>query len=150
MTVLFFSRLSALSNSMISYLATHIVRPHLLQLLLYQFPVRVESENRIVDCPLGNECQTACVVYRAQITSDNKTHTYVGLTEGPFKKRYSNHKSAMKNETQILSSELSKKIWALKDENKTFHISSNPTHLVTVLRPWSKTSSIKPIFIALR
>ena len=38
---------------MISYLATHIVRPH--QLLLYQFPVRVESENRIVDCPLGHE-----------------------------------------------------------------------------------------------
>ena len=75
------------------------------------------------DCPLGNECLTACVVYRAKVTSDNNTHTYVGLTEGTFKKRYGNHKSAIKNEKQRLSSELSKKIWTLKDENKTFHIS---------------------------
>ena len=60
-------------------------------------------------CPLENKCLTEYVVYRAQVTSGNETSTYIGLTEGTFKKRYTCHKSSFSNEKLRLSSELSKK-----------------------------------------
>ena len=45
-------------NQMISYLAKH-VQPSLLQMLLAMSVARVESQNRIVDCPLGHEVSSA-------------------------------------------------------------------------------------------
>ena len=73
-------------------------------------------------CPLQNKCLTECVVYKAQVTSGNETSTYIGLTEGTFKKRFTGHKSTFSNEKLRLSSELSKKIWSLKDDGKQYNI----------------------------
>ena len=52
--------------------------------------------------------------------SDEKTETYVGLTDTPFKARYANtfNKPAYKNQT-----ELSKYIWELKEKQKNFQLS---------------------------
>ena len=52
----------------------------------------------------------------------NETNTYIGLTEGTFKKRFTSHKSTFSNEKLRLSSELSKKIWSLKDDGKQYNI----------------------------
>ena len=73
-------------------------------------------------CPLQNKCLTECVIYKAQVTSGNETSTYIGLTESTFKKRYTSHESSFSNEKLRLSSELSKKIWSLKDDGKRYNI----------------------------
>ena len=50
-------------------------------------------------CPLPGACTITCVVYRALVTNgnDGTTATYTGLTEPPFKKRVSGHKTDIKN-----------------------------------------------------
>lgn len=75
-------------------------------------------------CPLDGKCLTPSVIYQATVTSaDNtSTNTYVGLTEGTFKTRYANHKSSFKHSNKRLSTELSKHIWQLKDNNINFSI----------------------------
>lgn len=71
------------------------------------------------DCPLNGDCQTANVVYQADITDDGETcRTYVGLSEPPFKLRYRNHQSSMRNRSQSNSTELSKHSWLIKDQGK--------------------------------
>ena len=47
--------------------------------------------------PLPGKCQTDNVVYRATVSTDNATETYVGLTAGELKARYQKHKSDFNN-----------------------------------------------------
>ena len=48
----------------------------------------------------------------------NNTHeTYVGLTENDFKTRYRNHTASFRNIASRNSTELSKYVWSLKDNN---------------------------------
>ena len=70
-------------------------------------------------CPLAGNCLQSSVIYQATVTrKDNKTsQTYVGLTENSFKTRYRNHTSSFRNANNKNSTELSKHIWTLKDEN---------------------------------
>ena len=46
------------------------------------------------DCPLKNNCITSSVIYNANVTtkSDTTGKNYIGLTEGTFKQRYTQHK----------------------------------------------------------
>ena len=46
------------------------------------------------ECPLPGKCQIDKVIYRATVTSRNETQTYVGLTAGEFKGRYSKPKTS--------------------------------------------------------
>ena len=46
----------------------------------------------------------------------------MGLTEGQFKTRYNNHKASFKNEKTKNSTELSKYIWRLKEEDKEYKL----------------------------
>lgn len=76
-------------------------------------------------CPLIGNCLANSVIYQATVTTNNVTkpaQTYVGLTEGTFKKRYSNHKHTFNNTDKRTSTELSAYIWKLKDNNITFSI----------------------------
>ena len=80
------------------------------------------------NCPLDGKCRVSGVVYQATVTSkdheDNKnTETYVGLTDTPFKQRLANHKQSFEKERLKKSTELSKHIWSLKDNNKEYTIS---------------------------
>ena len=43
---------------------------------------------------------------------------YLGLAETTFKERYSNHKSSFNNENSKNSTELSKYVWSLRENNK--------------------------------
>ena len=70
-------------------------------------------------CPLAGNCLQSSVIYQATvIRKDNKTsQTYVGLTENSFKTKYRNHTSSFRHANNKNSTELSKHIWTLKDEN---------------------------------
>ena len=76
------------------------------------------------NCPLNNKCLTTNLIYNAQITSMTATQpttkNYIGLTEGTFKQRYTQHKSTITHRKLSNSTELSKYIWQLKDSNTNF------------------------------
>ena len=76
------------------------------------------------ECPMSNNCLAKSVIYQATVkTSDKRpTQTYVGLTENQFKTRYTNHKASFNNLKKRNSTELSKYIWDLKDNNITYSI----------------------------
>ena len=44
-------------------------------------------------CPIPGKCATVKVIYRATVSTANDVETYVDLTAGPFKARFSKHKS---------------------------------------------------------
>lgn len=71
-------------------------------------------------CPLQGECLTKSTIYQAQVTANGTTETYVGLTEGTFKARYNNHKTSFNNASKRNSTELSKYLWSLKDNNTNY------------------------------
>ena len=74
------------------------------------------------ECPLPGRCQIDKVVYRATVTTNNKTETYVGLTAGSFKKRWSKHKTDFSYSDKRNSTTLSSYIWKLKDENQAHQV----------------------------
>ena len=69
--------------------------------------------------PVPGKCQIDKVIYRATVTSSIEIErlTYVGLTAGEFKERWSKHKTSFKNQNYKNSTTLSTYIWKLKDQN---------------------------------
>ena len=74
------------------------------------------------ECPLGGRCLTSNMVYRACVTSERGSVSYVGICEGSFKQRYSNHKTSFNRRQHINDTELSKYVWSLKEDNVAFNI----------------------------
>ena len=71
-------------------------------------------------CPLQGSCNTQSVIYKATVTTprlDTKK-TYIGLTEGPWKQRYSQHKSSFNNRKYEQNTTLSKFIWNENDRQE--------------------------------
>ena len=64
---------------------------------------------------------TPKVSYQAGLTkhTDDTHKYYLGLAETSFKDRYNNRKSSFRNNSQKNSTELSKYIWSLINENET-------------------------------
>ena len=75
-------------------------------------------------CPLENNCLTPSIVYNAKVTTteDPMGKNYIGLTEGPFKQRYTQHALSFRNRHYANRTKLSKFIWRLKDSNTAFEI----------------------------
>ena len=89
-------------------------------------------------CPLDNKCLTSLLIYQVDVTNnlDNEYKYYLGLAEATFKERYSNHKSSFKNENSKNSTELSKYVWSLRENNKKPSIKWKIVKIV-----YSKTTS---------
>ena len=72
-------------------------------------------------------CERLCIFKpyseRRNTTTTNSTRTYVSLTSNTFKTRYTAHKSTFTNREKESSTELSKHIWKLKEENTPFETS---------------------------
>ena len=81
--------------------------------------VRCNCRNK-KECPLDGKCLMSNIVYRADVISDIEKVSYVGLTEGPFKERFRNHKKTFNNRKYVNDSELSKHVWSLKDSDTNF------------------------------
>ena len=69
------------------------------------------------NCPLNGRCLTKSLVYEAEVKTDTESFRYIGLCEGDFKTRYNTHMSSFRNKKYSNSTELSKKIWTLKNDN---------------------------------
>ena len=75
-------------------------------------------------CPLNGNCLQPAVIYQATVTrkDTNTTETYIGLTANDFKTRYSNHMSSFRHAKNRNSTELSKHVWTLKENNINYSI----------------------------
>ena len=91
------------------------------------------------DCPLNNNCLTTNIVYNAKVTTneDATGKNYIGSTEGTFKQRFTQHKLSFKNNKYSNSTELSKYIWQLKDNNTEYQIQWS---IITAAQPYSNIS----------
>ena len=87
-------------------------------------PPKTCNCRRPAECPMDGNCLKESVIYQATVTTEdnNPPQTYVGLTENSFKTRYSNHKTSFCNSNKRLSTELSKHIWHLRDNNANFKV----------------------------
>ena len=74
-------------------------------------------------CPLDGHCLATGVIYQATVTrlDNDKEETYVGLTAGNFKTRFSLHTSSFRNNRKNATT-LSRHIWDLKDKEIQFKI----------------------------
>ncbi|CAH3145138.1 unnamed protein product [Porites lobata] len=75
-------------------------------------------------CPLNGNCLQPAVIYQATVTrkDTNTTETYIGLTANDFKTRYRNHMSSFRHAKNRNSTELSKHVWTLKENNINYSI----------------------------
>ena len=80
-------------------------------------------------CPHDGNCPQPSVIYQATIKGNNMrkgnnmAETYIVLTENDFKTRYRNHTASFRHAKHRNSTELSKHIWTLKDNNIEHFIS---------------------------
>ena len=88
-------------------------------------------------CPLDNKCLSSSVIYNAQVTTNNTTKNYIGLTEGTSKQRFSQHKSTFMHRKHINSTKLSIYIWQLGDKKQDFNIKWS---IISRARPYSNIS----------
>ena len=73
-------------------------------------------------CPLQGKCLTRNVSYQATVTSKGDIKTYIELLEIPLKERYRNHIKDFNNSKYRNSTEVTKHIWQLKENNKDFEM----------------------------
>ena len=68
-------------------------------------------------CPLNNNCLNTSVIYKANVTTDKDDtgKNYIGLTEGTFKQRYTQHKLSFRNRKYANGTELAKQ-WKLQNK----------------------------------
>ena len=88
-------------------------------------------------CPLDEKCLAQNVVYQATVSTQSSSETYVGLATN-FKERYRNHTASFRHQSKRNDTELSKHIWALKDNNKPFDIK---WRIIKQCRPYSNVSN---------
>ena len=91
------------------------------------------------DCPLNNNCLTTNIVYNAKVTTNEDTtgKNYIGVTEGTFKQRFTQHKLSFKNKKYSNSTELSKYIWQLKDNETDYRVQWT---IITAAQPYNNIS----------
>ena len=74
---------------------------------------------------IGGKCLTPSVVYKAAISTKDIAHqtkNYIGVTAGPFKERFNNHRKSINNFSYRKETKLSKYAWELKEQGMQFDI----------------------------
>ena len=78
---------------------------------------------KLNDCPLDGNCMQAAVIYKADITPErDEEQYYVGLSEPPFKNRWSDHCTSFRYERYRNKSKISGFVWNLKDKGQNCNI----------------------------
>ena len=72
------------------------------------------------NCPLYEKCIRECLVSHAQVDRFDINHikSCYGTCEKSFKEHYNNHTASFRNKNEEKSTESSKYIWELKNNNK--------------------------------
>ena len=73
------------------------------------------------ECPLQGNCMQENVVYQATVATETTMESYAGLASN-FKERYRNHQTSFRHSNKRNETELSKYIWDLKDQKKSFRV----------------------------
>ena len=74
------------------------------------------------NCPLDGKCLHECIVYQANVVTNNECKEYFGTAEGEFKLRYNNHIISFRYKKHEKDTELSKYLWKLKEENADYNL----------------------------
>ena len=74
------------------------------------------------NCPLNGKCLESSLVYEAELKTEDDTFNYIGFTEGTIKDRITKHKTSFKHPHYRNNTELSKKVWELKEGPANFII----------------------------
>ena len=89
-------------------------------------------------CPLEGECLAKSVIYQATVKTERNTReTYVGITAGKVKNRYTNHMSSFRNENQRTVTSLTQFIWSLIDVGERYDVTWN---MIKKARPYFTTN----------
>ena len=86
------------------------------------------SEKRSCSCrvkdngPLDGKCLHECIVYQANVVTNNECKEYFGTAEGEFKLRYNNHTTSFRQKKRVNDTELPKYLWKLKEENTDYNL----------------------------
>ena len=95
------------------------------------------------ECPLMGNCLVKSIIYKATVTTDSDSKSYIGLCETDFKSRWNNHKSSFRHERKRKETALSKYIWDLKDKNTEY---SMKWSIQKKTNPYTKVSKKLPDF----
>ena len=92
-----------------------------------QFRKKEHSEKRSCNfrvkenCPLDEKCLHKCIVYQANVITNNECKEYFGAAE-EFKLRYNNHTMSFRHKKHVNDTELSIYLWKLKEENADYNL----------------------------
>ena len=86
------------------------------------------------ECPLQERCLTQNVIYKATVRTSSEQKEYIGSTGRSFKKRFSEHKHALKHRDSQQSTTLSKFIWKARDEGEEPKITWSLLHKIRTPR----------------
>ena len=74
------------------------------------------------NCPLDGKCLHKCIVYQANVITNNECKEYFGTAEGEFKLCYNNHTMSFRHKKHVNNTELSKYLWKLNEENTDYNL----------------------------
>ena len=74
------------------------------------------------NCHLDGKCLHKCIVYQANVVTNNKCKEYFTTAEGEFKLRYNNHAMSFRHKKRVNDTELSKYFRKLKEENADYSL----------------------------
>ena len=67
---------------------------------------------------MEEKCRTEKIIYKCIVSaSDHNDKAYLGTAEGDLKKRFNNHVSSFKNDTQMNKTNMAKYVWELKQKH---------------------------------
>ena len=101
---------------------TNLIKQHNARVLKNQEHTEKRSCNcRVKDnCPLDGKYLHECIVYQANVITNNERKEYFGAVDGEFKLRYNNHTMAFRHKKRVNDTALSKYLWKLKEENVAY------------------------------
>ena len=73
-------------------------------------------------CPLDGKCMAKNTVYQADVSGERFICNYIGASKPEWKSRHYNHRNTFNDIDKRSNTELSNKIWELKDKNIPFEI----------------------------
>ena len=103
---------------------TFLIKQHKAMVLKNQEHTEKRSCNcRVKDnCPLDGKCLQECILYQANVITNNDCKEYFGTAEGEFKLHYNNHIMSFRHKKCVNDTELSKYLWKLKKENVDYNL----------------------------
>ena len=123
-----FRKIFNLNTIKISYSSMNnmenLIKQHNARVLKNQEHSEKRSCNcRVKDsCSLDGKCLDKCIVYEANVVTNNECKEYSGTAERGFKLRYNNHMISFRHKKCINDTELSKYLWKLKEENTDYNL----------------------------